>query len=93
MAAFLESYLIVLKYFDVTPNPPEDGAVRLKQIQQFGAKLFKRQEIVRKEALSKINYLNAVDFYQKAGLNKTESGEGPTTTIDSIRRYMKHLPL
>jgi len=93
LAAFLESYLIVLKYYDATPNPPEDGAARLKQIQQFGAKLYKRQEIVRKEALSKINYLNAVDFYQKAGLKTTEGGEGPTTTIDSIRRYMKHLPL
>jgi glycerol-3-phosphate O-acyltransferase len=93
LAAFLESYLIVLKYFDATDPAPEDGAVRLKQIQHFGVKLNKRQEVVRHEALSKINYLNAVDFYLKSGAKKGETGDGLASTIESIRRYMKHLPL
>ena len=93
LAAFLESYLVVLKYFDAAENPPDDGAVRLKQIQQFGMKLFKRQEVVRKEALSKINYLNAVDFVVKSGMVKDEDGDEPASSIDAIRAYMKHLPL
>jgi glycerol-3-phosphate O-acyltransferase len=93
LATFLESYLIVLEFFEATANPPEDGAVRLKQIQNFGVKLFKRQEVVRKEALSKINYLNAVDFYLKSGIDKDGNTDAPETTISAIRRYMKHLPL
>jgi glycerol-3-phosphate O-acyltransferase len=93
LATFLESYLIVLKFFEATANPPEDGGARLKQIQHFGVKLFKRQEVVRKEALSKINYLNAVDFYLKSGINKDGNTDEPETTISAIRRYMKHLPL
>jgi len=93
LAAFLESYLIVLKYFDAAADPPEDGTARLKQIQHFGIKLFKRQEVVRKEALSKINFLNAVDFYQKSSLKRKEGDDGLASTIAAIRHYMKHLPL
>ena len=83
----------MLKYFDAAADPPEDGAVRLKQIQHFGIKLFKRQEVVRKEALSKINFLNAVDFYQKSSLKRKEGEDGLASTIAAIRHYMKHLPL
>ena len=70
MASFLESYLIVLKYFNDKEKVPEDSTAQLKQIQHLGAKLYKRQEIVRKEALSKINFLNAVDYYAKSALKK-----------------------
>ena len=75
------------------PIPRKTGAARLKQIQHFGVKLFKRQEVVRKEALSKVNYLNAVDFYLKSGIGKDGNTDEPETTIAAIRRYMKHLPL
>jgi len=92
LAAFLESYLIVLRFFAATASPPEDGPTRLKQIQHFGGKLFKRQEVIRKEALSKINYLNAVDFYLKGGIDKSGSDD-LEATIAAIRRHVKHLPL
>jgi glycerol-3-phosphate O-acyltransferase len=93
MASFLESYLVVLKYFSETQKPTEDGAARLKQIQQLGAKLYKRQEIVRKEALSKINYLNAVDYCVKRGATKSENGDVWQASLETIRVYIKHLPL
>jgi glycerol-3-phosphate O-acyltransferase len=93
MAPFLESYWIVLTYFQETDNPPEDGAVRLKQIQQLGVKCYKRQEVVRKEALSKINYLNAVDFYLKSGIKKSDNAAALKETVETLRAYMKHLPL
>jgi glycerol-3-phosphate O-acyltransferase len=94
LAAFLESYLVVWHYFAITAQPPEDGAARLKQIQHLGGKLFKRQEIVRKEALSKINYLNAVDAILKRGLPKdAQASHQAQATCDMIRRYIKHLPL
>ena len=93
LAPFLESYLVVLKYFSVTAAPPEEGVARLKQIQQLGTKLYKRQEVVRKEALSKINYLNAVDFYLKSGINKPENQADREKMVASIGTYMKHLPL
>jgi len=93
MASFLESYLVVLKYFSETEKSPEDGAARLKQIQQLGVKLYKRQEVVRKEALSKINYLNAVDFCLKSGITKSENGIAWKATLETIRTYIKYLPL
>lgn len=93
MAPFLESYWIVLTYFQETDNPSEDGAVRLKQIQQLGVKCYKRQEVVRKEALSKINYLNAVDFYLKSDIKKSDNAAALKETVETLRAYMKHLPL
>ena len=93
LASFLESYLVVLKYFSQTETSPEDGAARLKQIQQLGIKLYKRQEVVRKEALSKINFLNAMDFYLKSGIKKEEKGEALNATVEAIRTYIKYLPL
>lgn len=93
MASFLESYLVVLKYFRETQTPTEDGAARLKQIQHLGAKLYKRQEIVRKEALSKINYLNAVDYCLKRGATKSENGDVWQASLETIRISIKHLPL
>ena len=93
LAPFLESYLVVLSYFNDTETPPDDGTARLKQIQQLGAKLYKRQEVVRKEALSRINFLNAVDYYAKSGINKNNHAETLKLTVETIRSYMKHLPL
>ena len=94
LAPFLESYLVVLRYFQATASPPEDGAARLKQIQHVGAKMFKRQEVVRKEALSKITYLNSMDYVLKSGLHKGgQEADALAATLENIRHYMKHLPL
>lgn len=93
LAPFLESYLVVFTYFRDTANPPEDGAARLKQILHLGGKFYKRQDVVRKEAISKISYLNAVDFYLKGGIRRGENGQTLATTIKAIQTYMKHLPL
>jgi glycerol-3-phosphate O-acyltransferase len=94
LASFLESYLVVLTYFSATEHPPEDSAIRLKQIQHLGGKLFKRQEVVRQEALSKINYLNGVDYVLKGGIQKNgKSRDALTATLDKVRTYIKHLPL
>ena len=94
LAAFLESYMVVMRYFTDTEEPPEDGTVRLRQIQHMGMKLFKHQEVVRKEALSKINYLNAVDYALKCGYHKGgKDGDTPADTFGMIRTYMKYLPL
>jgi hypothetical protein len=56
-------------------------------------KCYKRQEVVRKEALSKINYLNAVDFYLKSGIKKSDNAAALKETIETLRGCMKHLPL
>jgi glycerol-3-phosphate O-acyltransferase len=93
IAPFLESYLIVLQYFLNTTQPPDDGAAQLKQIQQLGVKLYKRQEVIRKEALSRINYLNAVDYYLKRGLKRDDGATALHSTVEAIRVYIKHLPL
>lgn len=94
LAALLESYRVVLTYFSVNETPPEDGAARLKQVQQLGVKLFKRQEVVRREALSKINYLNGVDYVLKSGLQKGgQRRDTLGTSLAMIQTYIKHLPL
>lgn len=69
---FLESYKVALLYFEKYPGDKYDAKERIKKIQAKGSKLFKRQEIVLKESISKINYINAAGFFMANGINGSE---------------------
>ncbi|NOY69857.1 MAG: glycerol-3-phosphate acyltransferase [Deltaproteobacteria bacterium] len=97
-AAFLtphfESYLVVLNFYQkYASRPILETKDYLKKIQSFGMRMFKRGEITRKEALSKINYKNAVTYFTANGLNHPEADRERLdyymTVFKRFRRFLK----
>lgn len=59
----------------------------------MGNRMYKRKEIERKEALSKVNYKNAVLFFTSHGLNEPEKDKEQIEFYsDVIQRYRRYLP-
>jgi glycerol-3-phosphate O-acyltransferase len=93
LSPLFESYQVVFRYFQKTAAERHDPPQRLKQIQNLGGRMYKRQEIVYKEALSKINYLNAVDYCLKNGIRGREDTDRLEAHLDVMQACIKHLPL
>ncbi len=93
LSPLFESYRVVLRYFQQTAADKHEPPQRLKQIQSLGARMYKRQEIVFKEARSKINYLNAVDYCLKNGIRGREDKTLLESHLKQVQACMKHLPL
>ncbi|MBF0209662.1 MAG: 1-acyl-sn-glycerol-3-phosphate acyltransferase [Desulfamplus sp.] len=77
---FLESYKVALMYFERYPKDKHDPKERIKKMQSKGISYYKRQEIMLKESLSKINYTNAANFFINNGVQGSED-------IEEIKKY------
>jgi len=88
LQTYLESYWIAVNHFRAAGGQPMEVKERLKKIEALGTRMFKTEEIERKEALSRINYKNAVDFFISRGIG--QSGDAPIAAAyaDKIRRYL-----
>ena len=53
--------------------------------------MYKRKEVERKEALSKVSYQNAVDLFAGQGIKGTEDTEKIKIYAGAIQRALKHL--
>ncbi|MDZ4165668.1 MAG: hypothetical protein U1C55_11135, partial [Smithellaceae bacterium] len=65
---YIESYWVVIRgctYLKKKPKPEKDFR---KILQQFGAKIFRKGEIMRAESLSQSNYANAVRYLREVGV-------------------------
>jgi glycerol-3-phosphate O-acyltransferase len=91
LKTYFESYWIVINYFMRNPHDSVPAKDRLKKISARGDRMYKRKQIERKEALSKVNYQNAVDFF----ISKDIKGDADTEKIefyaDAIRSALKYL--
>ena len=89
LSTFLESYLIVVNFYE---RYPEDTITnlkdRIKKIQSIGNRMYKRKEIEHVEALSKVTYKNADAFFVSIGMGKPESNEKANHYIDKIQHYL-----
>jgi len=94
LVPYFESYWVVLNFFmRYTKKSIYDIKDYIKKIQGLGNRMYKRKEIERKEALSKINYKNAVTFFTKHGLAEAEENKDQIEFYaDVIRRYQHFLP-
>jgi glycerol-3-phosphate O-acyltransferase len=72
---FLESYQVVLVYFRTAPSDLVDPKERIKKIASLGDRMLKNKEIDSREALSKVTYENAVQFFTRQGVDGAESLE------------------
>jgi glycerol-3-phosphate O-acyltransferase len=84
----LESYWIAVNHFRAAAGRPMVVKERLKKIETLGASMFKTEEIERKEALSRINYKNAVDFFISCGIGQSADAPIVAAYADRIRRYL-----
>jgi glycerol-3-phosphate O-acyltransferase len=88
---FLESYWIVLGYFRHTPQNAGDAKDRIKKIASFGTRMFKNKEIEHREALSKVAYDNAVEFFASRGIKGAEDREAIDALAAAIDRALRCL--
>jgi len=92
LTPYFESYRIALEYFKTSKKKSVDIKDRLKKIESLGNKMYRNEEIERKEALSKVNYKNAVNFFISRGI----TGKGDTDQIEAydeaLQKYAKYLP-
>ncbi|MBW1894316.1 MAG: 1-acyl-sn-glycerol-3-phosphate acyltransferase [Deltaproteobacteria bacterium] len=89
LTTFLESYLIVLNFYERYPeNTATESKDRLKKIQSIGNRMYKRKEIERIEALSKISYKNADTFFISTGIGQPENRDKTNRYLEKIQHYL-----
>ena len=91
LKTYFESYLIVLKHLGRLSNSSPNTKDILKKIQATGNRMYKKREIERKEALSKINYKNAVDYFITHGVKSSHDTEKIEYYTKAIQRYLNYL--
>ncbi|CAB1080802.1 Glycerol-3-phosphate acyltransferase (EC [Olavius algarvensis Delta 1 endosymbiont] len=91
LKTYLESYWIVLSYYKRNPRSSAKPKDRLKKIAARGNRMFKRKEIDRKEALSKVSYQNAVEFFTSKGIKGSDDAKKIDGYAESIQKALKHL--
>jgi len=94
LVPYFESYWIVLNfYMKYTQKSILETKDYIKKIQSLGNRMYKRKEVERKEALSKVNYKNAVTFFTSHGLTEAEKDkEQIEFYTEVIRKYRRFLP-
>ncbi|MFW6081655.1 MAG: glycerol-3-phosphate acyltransferase, partial [Desulfosalsimonas sp.] len=94
LTPYFESYWVVLNfYLRYTRKSIYDIKDYTKKIQAFGNRMYKRNEILRKEALSKMNYKNAVERFAEQGLTGPEQGRYVLDThMENVQFYRRFLP-
>jgi glycerol-3-phosphate O-acyltransferase len=88
---YFESYWVVLNFFMRYPKNTVDADSRSRKILSRGNRMYKRREISHKEALSKINYKNAEDFFITHGITGSEDKEQIDFYADAIQKYLRRL--
>lgn len=91
LQTFFESYWIVLNFFMRHPPKQLSPKERLRKVQSWGNRMYKRQLIQRPEALSKINYLNALDFYSSHGIKDGKNVKQIEYYSNTIQNYLNLL--
>lgn len=91
LKTYFESYWIVLNDFMRNANAAMPAKDRLKRITARGNRMYKRKEIAHPEALSRINYQNAVDFFIGHGIKSAEDTEAIEEMTLAMQRALKSL--
>ena len=64
---------------------------RLKKIETMGKQMLKRHEIEYPEALSKVSYQNAVEYFTNKGIKGSDSTEQIEFYAEAIQKSLKTL--
>lgn len=88
LKTYFESYKIVLNFFMRNPKNSLNAKERMRKIENVGRRMYKRRTIERKEALSKVAYQNAVDFFSSQGIKGADDSEKISIMADAIDQYL-----
>ena len=91
LKTYFESYKIVLKFLKNNSQNPTGAKDRLKKIETSANRMYKREEIEHPEALSKVSYQNAVDFFTSKGIKGSDDVEKIDFYNEAIQRSLKAL--
>ncbi|MCU0538580.1 MAG: 1-acyl-sn-glycerol-3-phosphate acyltransferase [Desulfobacterales bacterium] len=92
LKTLLESYRIVAQFLIQTPREETGaGKERIRKIAAAGNRMLRRKEIDHREALSRIAYDNALQYFSSLGIHGAEDGEQAAATAALIERALKHL--
>ncbi len=87
LVPFFESYHTCLVFLEKEKTDKYDVKERAKKLLSFGGKLYKRNQVVRKESISLINYRNAVNYFARNGIN----GSDDQIQIDYYKEILDRL--
>ena len=91
LKTYFESYWIVLNFFQNNAQDSMNAKDRLKKIANSANHMYKRHEIERPEALSKVSYQNAVDYFTSKGIKGSDSTEKIEPYSEAIQKSLKTL--
>lgn len=96
LTAYFEAYWVVLNfYLRYTKGPILEHKNYTKKIQALGSRMYKRNEVLRNEGLSRGNYKNAVTFFTHQGLLNPENEEDKQLLelyMEKVQLYRRCLP-
>jgi glycerol-3-phosphate O-acyltransferase len=88
LKTFFEAYSIVLTYLTMSKGRRDAKKTRLKKIQTLGNMMVKRGEVHRREAVNKIYFQNALDFFSKSGVRSDAESETLGDYQEKMGRYL-----
>ena len=91
LKTYFESYRIVLHFFQNNSKASMKAKDRLKKIETMGKQMLKRHEIEYPEALSKVSYQNAVEYFTNKGIKGSDSTEQIEFYAEAIQKSLKTL--
>jgi glycerol-3-phosphate O-acyltransferase len=91
LKTYFESYKIVLKFLQNNSQNSIKAKERVKKIETSANRMYKRQEIEHPEALSKVSYQNAVEFFTSHGIKGSDDVEKIDFYNDAIQKSLKAL--
>jgi glycerol-3-phosphate O-acyltransferase len=91
LKTFLESYWVVLSYLRHGPASAGDPKERIRKIASFGSRMHKLKEITQREALSKVTFENALEFFVSRGIKEPGDREAMEPYATAIENALRHL--
>jgi glycerol-3-phosphate O-acyltransferase len=91
LKTYFESYWIVLNFLQNNSQNSMKAKDRLKKIETSANRMYKRHEIDNPEALSKVSYKNAVEFFTSRGIKGSDNTEKIDFYKEAIRKSLKTL--
>ena len=91
LKTYFEAYSPALYFFKTYPQNAVKPKDRLKKILTRGNRMYKVNEIERKESLSKIYYQNAIDYFTSQGIKGSENKEKIDYFVERIQVHNNHI--
>ena len=91
LKTYFESYWVILAFLTRSTKNSIRSKTQLKKIQALGTRMYKRREIGQNEALSKINFENAIDYFSSQGIKGSDDKDQLDFYSARVQKYLNHL--